>query len=164
MQLTSDSGNSIPKILQPKLNKPELKLGSDGAAVEELQQLLTNLSIYIGKIDGIFEENTQKSVKQFQRRVFLPENGIVDDNTWQALYTGGAVNLPELKKGSRGELVKKVQRILKSTQDYIGYVDGEFGAITESAVQSWQVRNNLPDTGIIDEATWRTLSQIPQYM
>ncbi|RDH51996.1 peptidoglycan-binding protein, partial [Mastigocladus laminosus WC112] len=33
---------------------------------------------------------------------------------------------------------------------------------TESAVQSWQVRNNLPDTGIIDEATWRTLSQIPQ--
>ncbi|PLZ97910.1 peptidoglycan-binding protein [Fischerella thermalis CCMEE 5268] len=162
MQLTSDSGNSIPKILQPKLNKPELKLGSNGAAVEELQQLLTNLSIYIGKIDGVFEENTQESVKQFQRRVFLPENGIVDDNTWQALYTGGAVNLPELKKGSRGELVKKVQRILKSTHDYIGYVDGEFGAITESAVQGWQVRNNLPDTGIIDEATWRTLSQIPQ--
>ncbi|PMB12764.1 peptidoglycan-binding protein [Fischerella thermalis CCMEE 5328] len=162
MQLTSDSGNSIPNILQPKLNKPELQLGSNGAAVEELQKLLTNLNIYIGKIDGIFEENTQESVKQFQRRVFLPENGIVDDNTWQALYTGRPVNLPELKKGSRGELVKKVQRILKSTQDYIGYVDGEFGEITESAVQSWQVRNNLPDTGIIDEATWRTLSQIPQ--
>ncbi|WP_235657136.1 peptidoglycan-binding domain-containing protein [Fischerella thermalis] len=79
-----------------------------------------------------------------------------------SIITGRPVNLPELKKGSRGELVKKVQRILKSTQDYIGYVDGEFGEITESAVQSWQVRNNLPDTGIIDEATWRTLSQIPQ--
>ncbi|PMB35786.1 peptidoglycan-binding protein, partial [Fischerella thermalis CCMEE 5208] len=55
MQLTSDSGNSIPNILQPKLNKPELQLGSNGAAVEELQKLLTNLNIYTGKIDGIFE-------------------------------------------------------------------------------------------------------------
>lgn len=77
MQLTSDSGNSIPNILQPELNKPELQLGSNGAAVEELQKLLTNLNIYTGKIDGIFEENTQESVKQFQRRVFLPENGIL---------------------------------------------------------------------------------------
>lgn len=56
----------------------------------------------------------------------------------------------------------RVQRVLKSTRDYVGYVDGEFGLVTESALQSWQMRNNLPDTGIIDEVTWLTLSQIPQ--
>ncbi|WP_257999928.1 hypothetical protein [Fischerella thermalis] len=60
MQLTSDSGNSIPNILQPKLNKPELQLGSNGAAVEELQQLLTNLNIYIGE----FDEATWRTLSQ----------------------------------------------------------------------------------------------------
>jgi peptidoglycan hydrolase-like protein with peptidoglycan-binding domain len=55
MQLTSDSGNIIPEIAQPKRNKPELQLGSNGEAVEELQQLLTNLGIYTEKIDGVFE-------------------------------------------------------------------------------------------------------------
>ncbi|RAM51231.1 MAG: peptidoglycan-binding protein [Hapalosiphonaceae cyanobacterium JJU2] len=162
MELTSDSSDRIPGTTQFELNKPELQLGSYGEAVVELQNLLTNLSLYTDKIDGIFAKMTQESVKKFQRQVFLQEDGIVTEKTWQALYKGGSVNLPELKQGCRGELVMKVQRILKSTQDYVGYVDGEFGPVTESALQSWQMRNNLPDTGIIDELTWRTLSQIPQ--
>ncbi|TBR60862.1 peptidoglycan-binding protein [Westiellopsis prolifica IICB1] len=162
MELTSDSSDRIPGTTQFELNKPELQLGSYGEAVVELQNLLTNLSLYTDKIDGIFAKMTQESVKIFQRQVFLQEDGIVTEKTWQALYKGGPVNLPELKQGCRGELVMKVQRILKSTQDYVGYVDGEFGPVTESALQSWQMRNHLPDTGIIDELTWRTLSQIPQ--
>ncbi len=162
MELISDSGDRIPGTTQSELNKSELKLGSYGEAVVELQNLLVNLGLYTDRIDGIFAKMTQESVKTFQRQVFLQEDGIVTEETWQALYKGGPVNLPQLKQGSRGELVMKVQRILKSTQDYVGYVDGEFGPVTESALQSWQMRNHLPDTGIIDELTWRTLSQIPQ--
>ncbi|WP_026734174.1 peptidoglycan-binding domain-containing protein [Fischerella sp. PCC 9605] len=162
MQSASDHSNTVPEMVQTDLNKPELRLGSSGEAVEELQQLLTKRGVYTGKIDGIFEKLTQECVKRYQRRVFLPDDGIVGYKTWLSLYTGRPVDLPELKKGSSGELVMKVQRVLKSTQDYIGYVDGEFGPITEAAVQTWQVRNNLPDTGIIDEITWHALSKIRQ--
>ncbi|BAZ65895.1 MAG: peptidoglycan-binding protein [Pelatocladus maniniholoensis HA4357-MV3] len=162
MEFISYTGDSIPITTQSELKKPELQLGSYGEAVVELQNLLIKSGLYTDKIDGIFAKMTQESVKAFQRQVFLQEDGIVTEETWQALYKGEPVNLPELKQGSQGELVMKVQRVLKSTQDYVGYVDGEFGPVTESALQSWQMRNNLPDTGIIDEVTWCTLSQIPQ--
>ncbi len=162
MELISDSGDTIPVTTQSELNKSELQLGSYGEAVVELQNLLIKLGLYTDKPDGIFAKMTQESVKTFQRQVFQQEDGIVREETWQALYKCGPVNLPELKQGSQGELVMKVQRVLKSTQDYVGYVDGKFGPVTESALQSWQMRNDLPDTGIVDEVTWCTLSQIPQ--
>ncbi|MCJ8279162.1 MAG: peptidoglycan-binding protein [Rivularia sp. ALOHA_DT_140] len=68
--------------------------------------------------------------------------------------------MPELRKGSKGEMVMKAQRILKTTSDYIGYVDGDFGWIMEAAVQSFQRRSKVPVTGIIDKETWNALNQI----
>ncbi len=158
MASTSNIGNTTPESLaQAQPSKPVLRLGCEGEAVEELQRLLAQQDIYDGDIDGIFEKVTQESVKEYQCRVFLLEDGIVGEKTWQALYAGVPANMPELKKGSRGELVKRLQRFLKSTQDYVGYVDGNFGSITQAAVQTWQMGHNLPDTGIVDEKTWDTL-------
>lgn len=103
-----------------------------------------------------FENNSQQpkkdgKVKNFQKRVFSIEEEAVKDNARQ---------IPELKKGSKGEMVMKAQRILKTTSDYIGYVDGDFGWIMEGAVQSFQRRSKVPITGIIDNDTWNALNQI----
>jgi peptidoglycan hydrolase-like protein with peptidoglycan-binding domain len=68
--------------------------------------------------------------------------------------------MPELSQGCNGELVKKVQRILKSTCDYIGRIDGNFGSMTESALTSFQRRYEVPITGVVEESTWRALSKV----
>ena len=56
-----------------------------------------------------------------------------------------------LKKGSRGEDVKAVQRALHC------YPDGIFGEITEEAVKDWQELHGLGVDGIVGRLTWDSL-------
>lgn len=56
-----------------------------------------------------------------------------------------------LKKGSRGEDVKAVQRALHC------YPDGIFGELTEEAVKSFQSGKGLTADGIVGERTWASL-------
>lgn len=56
-----------------------------------------------------------------------------------------------LKKGSKGEEVKKLQTKL-------GIVpDGDFGPGTESKVKEWQRLNGLTVDGVVGEETWKKL-------
>lgn len=148
-------------MVQIQVSKPVLRRGSTGSAVEELQNLLTYWKVYTGPINGNFGSQTEEAVKAFQHRVFLPEDGVVGQLTWQALFTGAPVNMPVLRRGSRGQLVITVQRILKSTQDYRGQLDGDFGPGTETAVRAFQQRSNVPVTGTVEDRTWHALSKVP---
>lgn len=56
-----------------------------------------------------------------------------------------------IKKGSKGEDVKKLQMILGVE------VDGVFGPITEQAVKEYQKKNNLEADGIVGPKTWNKL-------
>ena len=58
-----------------------------------------------------------------------------------------------IKKGSRGEDVKKLQQLLGVT------VDGIFGVNTEAAVKQFQLRNGLTIDGIVGPKTWAKLYQ-----
>lgn len=60
-----------------------------------------------------------------------------------------------LKMGSTGEDVKKVQEALKGMGYDLGKwgIDGKFGAATEAAVKAFQEAQGLKVTGIIDEET-----------
>jgi putative chitinase len=53
-----------------------------------------------------------------------------------------------LKKGSKGEDVKKLQEKLGLTDD------GDFGAGTESKVKEWQLANGLTADGVVGDGTW----------
>lgn len=53
-----------------------------------------------------------------------------------------------LKKGSKGDDVKKLQAFLR-----IG-ADGDFGSGTEAAVKAWQTKNGLSADGIVGDKTW----------
>lgn len=56
-----------------------------------------------------------------------------------------------IKKGSKGEAVKKLQQILGLT------VDGIFGVKTETEVKQFQQKNGLVSDGIVGPKTWEKL-------
>ena len=58
-----------------------------------------------------------------------------------------------IKKGSKGESVKVLQKYLGITPD------GVFGANTETAVKKFQMKLGLTPDGIVGEKTWAVLKQ-----
>ncbi|MGJ5632794.1 peptidoglycan-binding protein [Nostoc sp. CALU 1950] len=71
-------GNSI--------NRPTLKVGSQGERVAELQAALKLLGFYSGAVDGTYSENTASAVSRFKQAAGLNPDGIVDASTWQRLF------------------------------------------------------------------------------
>ena len=133
----------------------------------------------IPAVDGIFGSRTEASVRAFQQIFGLSPDGIVGPATWYALvrlYT--AVNsLSELRSQGQqfyainwsspnalqirdtGEKVRQLQYMLSVLSAYISEipplsVDGIFGQGTRAAVLAAQRRFRLPETGVVDAATW----------
>lgn len=148
-------------IAQGQLSKPILKRGDKGTAVKELQNLLGYWDIYSGEIDGNFSSEVEVAVKSYQRRVFLKEDGIVGQLTWQALYSGAPVNMPVLRRGDRGQAVTTLQSVLKASGEFKQEPTGSFGTITDTAVRAFQKRKALLVDGIVGAKTWHALSKVP---
>lgn len=154
--------------------KPILKLGSSGSEVVELQKLLLRWKALLGSRQaerqfhnsklhrGKFDRAMKLMVEEFQEVMFLPVNGVVDIFTWQALYAGSPIHLPKLKRGSKGEIVKALQKALLKTGDYLydSPIDGVFTSVTEWAVRHFQRRVGITVDGIVGFETWDTLSKI----
>ncbi|MBT3202841.1 MAG: hypothetical protein HOM14_09070 [Gammaproteobacteria bacterium] len=62
-----------------------------------------------------------------------------------------SIEYKSVKRNSRGEWVRKLQRALKL------HVDGKFGSDTEKALKAWQSENNLEPDGIAGRITYRSL-------
>lgn len=62
-----------------------LRKGSYGAEVRYLQQKLYSKLYNVGTVDGIFGQNTENAVREFQTENGLAADGIVGRNTWDYL-------------------------------------------------------------------------------
>lgn len=69
------------------------------------------------------------------------------------------------QQGSKGTEVEEIQRVLKEWGLFKGEITGYFGTATEAALKQYQKSNDLPQTGIADEATLKkmgiTIGDIP---
>ena len=136
----------------------------------------------LATVDGIFGSRTEASVRKFQEIFGLDVDGIVGKATWYALvrlYTA-VTRLSELRSqgqrfysisweypnsprpGSTGEKVRHLQYMLAILSDFIPQipsvaVDGIFGSATTEAVLAAQRYFGLPQTGIVDAATWEEI-------
>lgn len=71
------------------VNRPTLKVGSQGDAVSELQAALKIMGYYNGAVDGTYGQTTAAAVSQFKQSAGLAPDGVVDTATWQQLFPGG---------------------------------------------------------------------------
>lgn len=62
-----------------------------------------------------------------------------------------------LKKGSRGETVKVLQKLLTANGYSVGNIDGIFGDKTLAAVKAFQKTHGLVVDGIVGDKTWKML-------
>ena len=68
-----------------------------------------------------------------------------------------SIELNVLRKGSKGEQVKALQRNLQSMGYDLGPVDGDFGSKTDAAVRAYQKNKSLVVDGIVGQQTWNKL-------
>ena len=115
-----------------------LKKGRKGAPVRILQEALGVAA------DGDFGSGTQKALQQWQGDNGLTADGIAGPDTFAAM---GLFQLVLLRKGSRGETVKKLQTMLELD------ADGKFGPGTEKAVKAWQSENDIEADGMVGVKT-----------
>ena len=68
---------------------------------------------------------------------------------------------PVLRRGNKGEDVKKLQRLLLEKGYSVGScgVDGDFGSATQAAVKAFQKANKLTADGVVGEKTWAALKK-----
>ena len=136
----------------------------------------------LATVDGIYGSRTEASVRKFQEIFGLDVDGIVGKATWYALvrlYTA-VTQLSELRSqgqrfysisweypnspqlGSTGEKVRHLQYMLAVLSAYIPAipsvsVDGIFGMRTQEAVIAVQQYFGLPQTGVVNAATWEEI-------
>jgi hypothetical protein len=77
------------------------RVGSLGDAVRRIQTTLQQLGRYLGPIDGVYGGGTEAAVRAYQAGANLPVDGVVGDQTWQALF--GAAAMPPVPAGTIDE-------------------------------------------------------------
>ena len=141
-----------------------LRMGDSGSAVKDLQTKLKKLGYYDGTVDSTFGSGTYAAVKAFQKKYNLTADGVAGSETLKKLdsaYKNADSNTStdddSLRKGATGTAVKTLQTNLKKLGFYTAYVDGSFGATTESAVKAFQRKYGLTADGVAGSATLKKI-------
>lgn len=156
-----------------------LAMGSSGDAVSQLQKRLRVLGFASIAVDGGYGASTQAGVENLQRymremesdalaasgtatgdegQLTVEVNGVADPLLLDDFYSDAFPSIPsDMSNGSGGRDVVRLQRRLNCLEYYYGGLDGQFGSGTASAVTAFQRRNDLPETGVADQATMTAL-------
>lgn len=153
--------------------------GSKGNDVLLLQKYLKMLGYQLDE-NGVFDNKTNLAVVDFQKKNNINASGIVGVKTVAAInkaimnkYTTSSVTVSRgessiknirfsfqgvLKKGDKGEQVKKLQEALK----FLSYnvdINGVFDEKTEVAVKAFQKSNKLVIDGIVGSKTIKLIEE-----
>lgn len=169
-----DVTNTFPEVL---------KIGERGSPVVELQYLLSFVADFIPfipapAVDGIFGEETERSLKAFQTYYGLDETGVADEAIWNKLrsvYRGMLESSPDdyylaneayigypVTAGSKGEFVERIQKYLDTLSRFYPEIpsvaaDGIFGPATERAVKAFQRLFGIDESGAVGALTYNRL-------
>ena len=178
----SSQGLAISDVA--RIYPSQLSYGDSGIGVETIQYYLSFLGFFLPQlppigVTGYFDDDTRDAVYAFQRYAGLPVDGIVGNDTWNALqnaYDRLLTDLPDpyrerlaeiypgrfLVRGDTGENVVRLQRALQYMAQVYGDMpaveaDGIFGPATQAAVMAAQRRLGFDVTGAVGPILWRSL-------
>jgi len=165
-----------------------LRLGSSGEQVAVVQVMLNRISQNypaipkIARNTGVFDENTEEAVREFQRIFNLTPDGVVGKATWYRMvylyvgvlrlaelvsegqtFYGVRFNFPgTLREGSTGGEVRILQYMLALLAEFDNALlpiqtDGDFGPNTTQAVRQYQSLVGLTPDGVVGRATWESI-------
>ena len=164
--------------------------GDKGAHVVAVQKaILRNGFTLKGGATGVFNKNTQRALKAFQKVVGLKATGVVDTATAKVLKVAAASTTTVVEttttvaptttttvapaiqypltastlpvRGNKGESVVAVQKALTAAGLVVkGGIDGAFGSGTTSTITAFQTSKGITATGILDIPTAVALALI----
>lgn len=138
-----------------------LKYGSNAFTT----RTMVNRLVASGEYEALTDSKYLTSDAQLKRGDILVKTG----HTVMVLEDGANVKpkaktitlkLTELQKGSQGNQVKTLQRVLSTYGYSLGSknpFDGKFGSKTDAAVREFQADNKLTVDGIVGAKTWNKL-------
>lgn len=183
-RLSELSGDGLAIDLVQRQFPEVLRYGDAGVGVETIQYYLSFLGFFLPQlppigVTGAFDDDTRDAVFAFQRYAGLPVDGVVGQDTWNALqdaYDKLLTDLPGpyrerlaeiypgrfLVRGDTGENVLRLQRALQYLARLDSDVpmveaDGIFGPQTMAAVLAVQRKLGLDETGAVGPVLWRTI-------
>lgn len=132
--------------------------GANSWDVYSLQIRLVELGYLKGTIDGVYGKGTERAVKEFQKVNSLPQTGVADVATQQALYASTALtpsgtvlsteitgdsltdggSFIDITWGSKGESVFTVQSCMYQWGFLESEPDGVYGEATCAALKNFQ--------------------------
>ena len=161
------------------------KYENEAQATLNLQRYLRQLSYHNSNItpppiDGIFERDTERALRDFQKMQGLPITGRADRQTWDELYTMYRASIAEnepprtvailpfvageilLQKGDEGFTISVLQYMLRELGESLVELEeveitGIFDEKTARAVRLFRAQNGLPEGETVDLVTWNTL-------
>lgn len=172
----------------PSYRGTPISIGDEGYVVKQIQVRLNRISdnypaipkIY--PVDGIFGNQTQQAVREFQQIFKLTPDGIVGKSTWyRIIYIYNAVKrLSELdsegisveeysqqfkttlSRGDEGPSIRLIQYYLSVISGFYptiprATITGIFDEQTENAVKAFQRTFNLTPDGVVGRGTWNVL-------
>ena len=126
-----------------------------GDRVLEAQELLTAHGFPL-KLDGDFGWKTEAAVRAFQREQRLRIDGVVGQETWDALINSVQPGSRDLRLGHYGRDVRELQGLLQ-VHNFAVPRNGHFDATTQQAVIQFQEQHHLRLHGRVDSVTWTLL-------
>ena len=164
------------------------KFGDKGAHVSAVQAAIVRNGFTLkGGVTGVFDKNTLRALKNFQKVVGLRASGVVDAPTAKVLKVSAEATTTTLApvtttvaptttlpavvfpltvdtlpvRGSKGASVLAVQKALVTAGITVkGGVDGMFGSGTTSSLAAFQGVKGLPATGLLDALTASALGLV----
>lgn len=170
--------------IEPLYNE-DLSIGMQGNEVSHLQYYLAVIGAYYEavqpvEITGYFGEETENSLKSFQRVFGIPQTGVLDRQTRNDIYRAymGIVETvkPEytevvlypnivLREGENNDYVRILQEYLTFIHDTYPNIPavnntGYFGPLTKQSVMEFQRQFGINPTGLVGGVTWDAIAGV----
>ncbi len=137
------------------------KVGSTGVPVAALQRMLIKQGYLKSNVTGYFGSETQGALESWEKAQNLPISGsvAVGANSLTPFLSAQASPFNSVKIGATGSQVDDIQSFFMK----LGYLKidaptGYFGSLTQAAIVSFQKAKNIPETGVIDAATFAAMN------